>query len=415
MNPRILRKLRRVGLVYAAAAIVTLSLLAAIHYARLGSFRTAARYSNELSFEQSAAAVGALADTLEKSRYATGDLCRSLSSEAYAEACAAKAALATLPFSTVEMERTDRFLGTALDFVHGLCAGSGEFSDEVREDILRLSDAASGYSAMLLEMRDALARGELEMDSREKRLRNVMPHEEQKLLSAVFWEAEQNFPLLGELRSYTVAEAPAASSASADSSAARSAAAKLLGVSEDVLREEYRYADGSCAFNRGSVLVRADDERVLELRDSRLVSSGDVSDKRAAEKARDFLAAAGYEDMSESGRTREGNVLTLHFLARAGDALCTDCAAEVGVALDNCAVVSFRAPERMPEGAWSWPLDPEAAKAALPDALSVLGQRKLVSGGLPCYEYRCVDGERQVRILVDAQYGRELGIEIERR
>ncbi len=413
MKAKRTKKLRRVALVYTAAALVTLSLLTALHSSRLGCLRTAARYSCELSFEQTAAAVNALSETLEKSRYATGELCHSLASEAFAEASAAKAALATLPFSTVEMEQTKSFLGTVGDFARGLCESSGEFPDDVRADILALSDAASAYSALLLEMRDALSCGELEMDSREQRLENVLPKERGRLLSAAFAEAEAGFPAPGELRSYH-AQSDAPLPQYADSTLARRAAAKLLGVSEELLREEYRYSDGSAAFSRGTLLVHADAERVLELNDSRLVDEGDVSDKRAADKAREFLAAAGYDDMAESGRERRGNVLNVRFDGRLGDALCPDCSAEVGVALDNCAVVSFRAPQSMTGGDLSWPLEPEAAQAALPESLTVLETRKLVSGGLPCYEFRCADGERRVTVTVDAQYARELAIEVEK-
>ena len=87
------RKLRRVLAVYAVSAFAVLAILAALFAGHLRDFRTAARYSYELSFEQTAAAVDALAGTLEKCRYATGELCHSLASEAYAEACAAKSAL----------------------------------------------------------------------------------------------------------------------------------------------------------------------------------------------------------------------------------------------------------------------------------------------------------------------------------
>ena len=401
MNKRWIKKLKRVALVYAAAALAVLSLLTALHYTRLSVYRTAARYSYELSFEQTAAAVNALSDTLEKSRYATGELCRSLASEAFAEACAAKAALATLPFSTVEMEQTKSFLGTAGDFVRGLCRESGEFSDDVRADILALSDSASAYSALLLDMRDALSRGELEMDSRERRLENIRPQGEARLLSAAFLEAEQSFPSPGELRSYESGEESALPQY-ADAAGAKAAAAKLLGVSEELLREEYRYADGSAAFSRGTMLVRADTERVLEMNDSRLVAECGVSDKRAAEKAREFLSAAGYGGMKETSRRKSGNVLYLSFAGMLGDALCPDCRAEVGIALDNCAVYSFRAPERMPEGELNWPLDAAAAQAALPSGLTPLSSRCVV-----------FDGKRRVTITVDAEYGRELAVEVE--
>ena len=84
------------------------------------------------------------------------------------------------------------------------------------------------------------------------------------------------------------------------------------------------------------------------------------------------------------------------------------------MALDNCAVYFYRAPEGMPEGKLNWPLEPEAAQAALPDTLTPSASRRIVYRGKPCYEFLCADGERQVRVTVDAEYGRELSVEVER-
>lgn len=407
------RKLRRVLTVYGVTAFAVLALLAALYASRVWTYRTAARYSYELSFEETAAAVNALSETLEKSRYATGELCHALASEAYAEACAAKAALSTLPFSTVEMEQTKSFLGTACGFLRGLCAKSGEFADDERADVLALSDTAAAYTALLLDMRAALTRGELEMDSREKRLENVTDGDAPAKLSERFAEAEEDFPALAELKSYRGPDGPALPRY-ADTERAKAAAAKLLGISPELLREECVYADGTVGLGRDTLFIRADAEKVLSIEDSRLVGSGEVSEKRAAAKARDFLSAAGYAEMQESGRRRSGNVLVLSFVALAGDALCPDCSAEVGIALDNCALYSYRAPRAMSGGELSWPLSAEDAQAALPSELAPLGWRRLVLDDQPCYEYRCVDGEREVRITVDAQYARELSIEVAR-
>ena len=407
------RKLRRVLGTCAVSAFAVLAILAALFFAHLRSLRSEARHSYELSFEQTAAAVDALSGTLEKCRYATGELCHGLASEAYAEACAAKSALSTLPFSTVEMEQTKSFLGSTGELMHSLCARSGEFSDDERADILTLSDTAAAYGALIQQMRSSLGCGDLEMDCREKKLQNVLPADGARLLSAAFGDAEQGFPAAGELKSLAHAE-PAATTQYVDPAPGRAAAAKLLGVSEDVLRDEYGYADGSYAYSRGSVIVRADANGVIALSDSRLVGESSVSDKRAAEKARDFLSAAGYDGLKETDRRRGGNVLYLCFTASKDGALCPDCYAEVGVALDNCAVYFYRAPEGMPEGKLSWPLEPEAAQAALPDTLTPSASRRIVYQGKPCYEFLCADGERQVHVTVDAEYGRELSVEVER-
>ena len=405
------RKLRRVLGIYGVTAFTVLALLAALYSARLKEFRTATRYSYELSFEETAAAVNALSDTLEKARYATGELCHALSSEAFAEACAAKAALGTLPFSTVEMEQTKSFLGTAGDFVHGLCAKSGEFDDAERADIQSLSDTAAAYTALVLDMRNSLANGDLEMDSREDRLQNVLAADSPRKLSESFADAEENFPVLAELQSYH-AESGSGLPVYVNPEKAKAAAAKLLGVSAELLREECSYSDGTLGLRRDTLFIRAKPEKVLSVEDSRLVETGTVSEKRAAEKAREFLAGAGYENMTETDRRRAGNVLYFVFNGMLGDALCSDCEAEVGIALDNCSLYSFRAPEAIRGGDVSWPLSAEDAQAALPDSLTPLGSRKIVYAAQPCYEFHCVDGERNVRIIVDAQYARQLAIEV---
>ena len=309
------------------------------------------------------------------------------------------------------MEQTKSFLGTVGDFVHGLCTRSGEFSDDERDDVAVLSDSATAYGALVQELRGALCRGELKMDSRERQVQNVLPENDARLLSAGFFDAEESFPVCGELKSYRREETGAAEQYF-DPAPARAAAAKLLGVAEELLHDEYGYADGSAAFSRGTLTLRADAGRVLSLNDSRLVGESSVSDKRAAEKAREFLSDAGYEGMKESSRRRSGNVLYCSFVGTQSGALCRDCSAEVGVALDNCAVYSFRAPEAMPEGELNWPLSAEAAQAALPSTLTALSSRRVVFDGKPCYEFSCADGERQVTVVVDAEYGRELDVEV---
>ena len=413
LNEKHKRKLRRFAAVCAVTAFAVLAIFSALYFARVKDYRCASRYSYERSFEETAAAVGALSDTLEKSRYATGQLCHALASEAFAEACAAKAALATLPFSTVEMEQTKSFLGTVGDFTHALCSRDGEFTDDERADVLALSDAASAYSALLLDMKDALSCGELTMDSREKQLVNVLPDPDERHLSDGFADAEENFPTLRELKSVSgVATAPQPQYL--DPARARAAAATFLNVSEDLLREEYSYADGTIAFSRGTVTLRADEEHVISLSDSRLVDMVNVSDKRASDKARELLKAAGYENMTESGRRKSGNVLYVSFVGKEGDALCLDCGAEVGIALDNCALYYFRAPEGGPDGDLTWPLSAEDARAALPDSLEALGVKKVISGGEPCYRFRCRDGERSVTVLVDAVYARMRSVEVTR-
>ncbi len=159
---------------YLSVLVVTLALWAWAGQWGLGWYRRTAKESAGLAFEETVRAVERLSDVLDQSPYATDSgMCERICCEACASAAAAQSAMSALPFSTQELERLSAFLNTAGDYALSL-SGSGEvFTPDQREDLRAMGEAAADFSRQLLSLREALNGGELRMDSREKRLRNV--------------------------------------------------------------------------------------------------------------------------------------------------------------------------------------------------------------------------------------------------
>ena len=163
--------------IYACAAIAVLGLYAGLSRSRLSDFRLAARYSSSRAFEETVGAVGNLSLALRKSLYATDSgMCCRICSDVYADARAAETAMATLPFSTVEMARISGFLGVAGDYAYSLCpeAAANGFSDEQRSALYDMSAAAEEFAMALSEMQGSITDGTITMDTREVRIENVV-------------------------------------------------------------------------------------------------------------------------------------------------------------------------------------------------------------------------------------------------
>jgi len=137
--------------------------------------------------------MGKMSELLDRCRYATGNICTQLCANSYGEAEAAISALSALPFSTAEMEETAAFLNTTADFLSELCGGEKRsFGDDVREDMISISDSSKELSEKIYDLRDSINTGDLTVDSREIHLRNIEA-DEGRLLSDEFYDMEKGF------------------------------------------------------------------------------------------------------------------------------------------------------------------------------------------------------------------------------
>ena len=196
------KKLRIVLGTYACALIAALGIFSYVSWRNLRDYRLAARYSAQEAFEETVAAVDHMSAALKKSVYATdGGMCAKICSQVYADALAAEAAMATLPFSTQELEQISGYINQVGDYAYTLCAAAAPegFTDEQAENLASLSTLAEGLSASLRELHTGFHNGSVTMDSSELSLRNVGTDTGEGRISAELLRFESEFPRRAEL------------------------------------------------------------------------------------------------------------------------------------------------------------------------------------------------------------------------
>ncbi len=417
----------RIVRIYAIAGVLTLALWSAANVSCLGRWRQTAAYGSSLAFEETVRAVDALAAALDRSLYATdGAMCSRVCGEAYASACAAEAAMASLPFSTQELEHLSAFLNRVGDYAHSLGAEAAlaGLSGTQREALTAFSARADEFIGMLLSLREDLNAGDVRMDTRERRLRNVGT-EPGTPLSARLLDYEASF-LSPELPAYDGkfgAEADSAESGYLTEEEMRSAAARFLGVRPEELEKSYDYegAGGRKCFRCGDVFLCVSRSGVESLTQARLVSEAVLSPEEGQAAAEEFLRRNGYGELSPVSLRSNGTVLSLRYARSEGEAVWLDNTLSIAVALDDGSIYSFNAANyRSGKSGAVWTLDAQAAAQSLPDNFQYSETRPVIltsEGGRSCgcYEFRG-SGEtgETVVIAIDAETGRERRIDVGR-
>ena len=407
---------------YITAALAALGLLAWARSADLGDARLRADFSAGRAFEETVTAVNGLSDALAKSVYATdGSMCARICSEAYAKAMAAESALSVLPFPTQELEQISAFLNIAGDYAYSLCglAASEGFSAEQIEVLRSMSETAGGLVGSLLELQGGVHGGDVVMDRARLRMQNVEDPQRSEALSARLLAYEAEFEPLAALEydgKYGCAREE--SRGYLTESAMLREAAEYAGVPESRLQEAYSYegANGRRCYRVDDLYLCVSRCGVESMAQTRLVGEARLSDDEARQIAGDFLAERGFADLQELSGERQGAVLKLVYAKREGEALCLDNCVQLAVALDDGSVYSFNAADYCGEDSGArFLVDEEQAARAIPEGLELLESRKVIrkSPGkrdLACYEFRCADGEQELRITVDAATGKQCEI-----
>jgi len=416
------KKAKIIAASYITAALAMLGGYALVTANRLGDYRVMAQYSSSLAFEEAAGAISDLSETLSKSRYATdGSMCSRLCSRAYADSLAAEAAMATLPFSTHELEKLTAFIGLAGDYTCSLCASAAEegLTEEERQSLADMAASAAVYAAAIAEYRQNLNDGVIVMDEREERAANVGT-EERAALSVSLLELEEQVEELA-LPEYEgrYCEAPVQKAELVPEGRARAAAARFLGMDEDMLSCSYETADGLRCYTNNGMYVTLNGETVTGAASSRLVSDGRMSLAEAEKIAADFLAQQGIEAVELLDSASNGYVASMSFAPVVWDARCIDEAYSVSIALDNGKLYAYSAPEQYGlDGELEWTLSEEDAAETLPPSLTLDGISRVVrltqaGRHRPCYELVCSsDTDERVTVYVDASNGEQVDIKI---
>lgn len=407
---------------YLGALILALALYAWAGQWGLGWYRRTANESAGLAFEETVRAVERLSDVLDQSPYATdAGMCQRICCEAYACAAAAQSAMATLPFSTQELERLSAFLNTAGDYALSLCADGQVFTEEQREDLKLIGESAADFSQRLLALREALNNGELHMDSREKRLRNVEePGEERLSQELLAYEADFSSLELRYDGKYG-AEQEKKSGGLLTEQEMLAVAADFIAAAPEELSLEYQYegTDGRRCYRAGDLYLCVSRSGVESVSRDRVVWEEKLSDEEARQAAEAFLKRQGYGDLRLTEQSKSGCITAFRYAREQNGALCPDCVVRISVCLDDGSLYSFDAADFSREtAAVLWTLDEETARAALLEGIRVTDSARQIlrsPGGeaAPCYLFSCEDADgRKVEIAVRADTGKQFRITV---
>ena len=203
------------------------------------------------------------------------------------------------------------------------------------------------------------------------------------------------------------------------------AAAAFLGLREDIFTLTAQGAGQlptrgfSALVDGGELYVEVTQQggQVLQVLSSRPVGEAVLSPQEGREKAAEFLAARGYQDMAPSYSIRQGGILTVHFASRQDGVYCYPDLIKVGVALDTGDVVSFESEGYlMNHGDRLLPapaVSAAEAAAQVDGSLTVLAHQLALipTGGeyeVLCHEFKCQNASGgHVLVYVDAADGRQ--------
>ena len=416
-------KIRRLLIIYTAAALLALSGYAFAAARQLEQLRLTAGYGSARAFEAAVSASEELSESFRRLRFASDDaLGKSLCARACAAATAAETALSVLPFETQELEKLSGFLGHAGDYAASLCALTERaLPEEHRAHLLAYGETAADFAARLREMQGQLHAGSIRMDTWETSVRNV-DDEKRQMLSALLLDYEGGFSSPEEF-SYEgrYSLTPQAAAGTLKEEEALAVAAKAAGVEPRELKEEYDYEgpEGRRCYSAGGLLLGVSSRGLEFMGRARLVSRAELSVEDAQKKAEEFLTRMDYTDLSLYASGGSETVAVFRYAPTQDGVMRPDDGLSVSIALDNGEVFALDATSYSPwEVELSWNTDEEEARATLPEGVEAVSSRRLIlktlSGAyLPCWELQCADDAGQnARVYVDAGTGRQYKVEI---
>lgn len=432
-------QLSRRGLIriisFALAGVIVLSTLAGVNYAKKEHYRWQLEAGYQHYFSELAEAMRGISTALQKTEYTNSNVyAAGLANEITREASAAQSAMSGLPFASIELEKTAKFLSQVGDFSYYLArkdASGGEISDEELQSLRELAETAYSLSVSMDELYASVADGSMSVagaldaeSSSETGISGV---------AAALVEIETQFPeyagliydgpfsehvasrTASFLEGKTEVRAADAALVAATAGGFETSEITLTGESAGVL-PTYQFTverDGEVWYfdvtKQGGVL--------LEMYSSREVGTPVLSAEECIEKAKDRLASLGMRDLAESYCFEREGVVTINFAHVERGVICYPDLIKVSVAADTGDVIGLEArgyimnhrERTLPEVAVS----EQEAHASLSPALTVESTRLAVipSAGeyeLFCHEFLCTDAEgRHVLVYVNAETGVE--------
>ncbi len=433
------KKLRILGVSFLAAAFAVTAGFAVQGRARAAYYQRMVQTGNQRAFAELTAAVGELDAALEKGLYAaTPSLFAAQCTQAYGKALAAQTALGELPYGNVELEQTAAFLAKAGDYVMVLAkhaAGGAACTEEERETLRGLRQAAAELSSALRELEAALYAGTVEPQDLEAVQARLAQAAEGGQIPAgsLFQDIEAEFPELptliydGPFSEHLAGRSPRMLEGLPQVSAeeARETAAAFL----DLKAEVFTLAAGgegeiptysfTAQVDGGSLWVEVTRTggQILSVVSDRPVSEAVLTQEEAQQAAAAFLAGHGYAGMVPTYFIQQEGVLIASFAAAQDGVVCYPDLVKVSVALDSGRLAGFESHGYlMCHGSRTLAqpaVDREEAQASVSPDLTVLAHQLAVipTGGqyeVLCHEFKCrrPDGGHAI-VYVNAGTGQE--------
>ena len=381
-------------LTYLLAALIALGAYTAAHFSLESGCRRTARQGYELAFEETVLSADRLAQELHRACYAAGGAYSAeVCADIYASSLSEIMTVAALPFSTAE------FAAKAGDYARSLLksAAEGGLDDAARENFAELYKTAAALAESLREVQNDVNDGAVFLDFPENKFSSPDKTVSEAMLAI---EAGMGETVIdGYAGKYSAAAAVCDGESTVSEREALILAAEFFGLDPEQLSLRCTAKNGTrCfSFDGGDICVDGCG-RVVSLSSERAVA-GDMSDAELLERALDFLALRGFENMHLVSSERSGSVLALELectengVRRVGDCI------KISFAADDGQVYSYDASGHLArhdvalgEGC---AMTEAEARAALPSNLRVrrVGQCYAVRDGGEselCYEFSCL-------------------------
>lgn len=419
-----MKKYRIIAATYAVATILSLGAYSFAGSRLMEDYRLAAKYSSARAFEETVSSLNTLDSALKKSLYATDSAMRSrLCSEAFAGALAAETAMATLPFSTIELEQLTAFLNYAGDYAYTLGRQSAQPDAEQLQILSELSSRAGEFSEKLRQLQGSINSGELLMDSLQQPLGNVNENAGAGLLSESLLEYENGlgaFEMPDYEGKYNTVEKSA--EGDLDEDGMKALAAEYAGVDVQQLKSEYSYEgeSGRKCYSAGDIFICVSPAGVESIGRSRLVGEALIDDAQAQQAAEQYLKDRGLDKLSLSEKTQNGYITVMEYAVNENGIMWPDNYVKIAIAMDDGSVYSFNALNySQEESGAEWSIDEKEARKAVPASLSIKSAQKLISSSADgknrgCYRFDCLSEMGEiVSVLVDGKSGKQIDISID--
>ena len=390
----------------------------------------------ERAFSELCSAVGEIDSSLRKSVYSISPSAACAEySNIFGSARAAQTALGELPFSSLLLEKTSGFLGSAGDYAFMLAkkaSGGKERTDDESGNLLSLSQAAASLSACLTDIQSRLDDGSLslrDLDAAQTELSESGAYS--GTFSGSFLKIESEFPEIpsliydGPFSQHIKDRQPKLLEGLAAVSAEEALRRAAVFTGNDALSLSYERGgslpvycftadrDG-CSY---TVEVTKAGGEILSIYSSIVGGAKNIGIEEAVSAAGSFLAERGFENMKESYWTEAGGCVLVNFAYTQDSVICYPDLIKVAVSLDTGNVCGYEAlgyimnhsPRTLPEVS----VTEKQASSMVPADLEILSHALAViptSGKYEklCHEYKCQspDGSHCI-IYVDAGTGEQ--------